>query len=112
MNSEWLCRNCRVIHMQQRDGFIQPCPDCGLAMVPTSPDMRRIDELEHTLISNNLRHQSENADLLNVIMRMLHLLNDAPVGVVTDGERVNKWLKEQRAISEEIYSLYNGPHHM
>lgn len=48
--AEWLCESCNVVHPPQppRPGRVvfQSCSDCGKAMTPTSPNRRRIAELE------------------------------------------------------------------
>lgn len=46
---EWLCARCQTIHPNQRGRtFLQPCPECGDAMEPTSFNIRarrRMDAL-------------------------------------------------------------------
>src|SRR5689334_3408917 len=49
MSEEWLCERENVVHPVQRDGIIQPCPDCGAYMTPTSPDKREITALRARL---------------------------------------------------------------
>lgn len=45
--TEWLCKRCRRIHPnQRRNSILQPCPNCGDAMMPTSLNRREIDRLQ------------------------------------------------------------------
>lgn len=46
---EWLCDQCNCIHPRQRHGLVQPCPDCKLAMRPTSFNLREIERLRAML---------------------------------------------------------------
>jgi hypothetical protein len=48
--SEWLCGRCRVIHpYQPGQRLTAPCPVCGTAMAPTSPNIREIERLRGLL---------------------------------------------------------------
>ena len=46
---EWICERERMIHPPQRNGIFQPCPQCGEAMIPTSPERREIAQLRAQL---------------------------------------------------------------
>jgi predicted nucleic acid-binding Zn-ribbon protein len=46
-SAEWLCTKCHVIHPPQEGRTVlQPCPDCGCAMLPTSQNRREIERLK------------------------------------------------------------------
>lgn len=44
---EWLCARCQTIHPSQRGRtFLQPCPECGEAMEPTSFNIRALKRMD------------------------------------------------------------------
>ena len=44
---EWLCARCQTIHPSQRGRtFLQPCPECGDAMEPTSFNIRALRRMD------------------------------------------------------------------
>jgi predicted RNA-binding Zn-ribbon protein involved in translation (DUF1610 family) len=71
--AECLCTACNVIHPIQREGILQPCPDCGAAMAPTSVNLREIARLRTQLAesrdyaiseASKLRKEAERYRLL------------------------------------------------
>lgn len=68
---EWLCERCHVVHPSQRDGFLQPCPVCKTAMLPTSLALRERHAAREEAI--RLREAATPAvDALNEAWNDLH----------------------------------------
>ena len=60
--AEWFCERENVVHPTQRQGrLLQPCPDCGDAMVPTSPNLREIQRLRGELAEERAGREQERA---------------------------------------------------
>lgn len=68
--AEYLCESCNTVHQPQSPRFLQPCPTCSKAMLPTSLNRREIsklkqerDELKQDACSMELLHAEEVRDL-------------------------------------------------
>jgi len=62
---ELLCERCNTIHPPQKGGLIfHPCPVCGDAMTPTSPNRRENKTLKKSILSL----QSKNQKYVDMIL--------------------------------------------
>ena len=110
LQSEWLCENCNTIYpLQQRGKISQPCPRCKTLMIPTSPEMREIKQLQ-----SQLSRMSKSAGMESIEKFLGERIDFPPkpnylfVHKIYPSSGVDRMYKQQEQIRELAQAIHDS----